>query len=246
MLIDLFQSGFSRQAIISLLLFIPTILISLTVHEYCHGYAAYKCGDNTAKWNGRLTLNPLKHLDIIGTLMMLIFGFGYAKPVPINPRNFKHYRLGLCVVSVAGPLSNVLLALIGMAALYITVQIDQSLIINYIFGEASNLETVWVTFIVNFILANAALAIFNLLPIPPLDGSRIVSSVLPSKIAYYYNKYESYIMIIVLVLLYFNVLDGAIYFLRDGLMNCLEGFMGLFPFSDITKSTTSFLFELLR
>ena len=95
MLIDLFRSGFSREAIISLILFIPVILISLTVHEYCHGYAAYKCGDNTAKWHDRLTLNPIQHLDPIGTIMMLIVGFGYARPVPINPRNFKNYKRDL-------------------------------------------------------------------------------------------------------------------------------------------------------
>lgn len=237
MLLSLFGDGFQTSDLIKLLLFIPIILISLTVHEYCHGYAAYMCGDDTAKWNGRLTLNPIKHLDPIGTIMMLIFGFGYAKPVPVNPRNFKHYRLGLCFVSIAGPLSNVLLALIGMTALFVTIQINPMLAL----GEASSIGTMWLIFIINFIFANAALAVFNLLPIPPLDGSRIISAVLPAKIAYYYNKYENYIMLVVLLLLYFNILDGAIFFLRDGLMAALEGFFGLFPFSDKTKFITNIL-----
>lgn len=232
MLLNLFKSGFSREAVISLILFIPTLLISLTVHEYCHGYAAYKCGDNTAEWNGRLTLNPLKHLDPIGTIMMLVFGFGYAKPVPINPRNFKHYKLDLCIVSIAGPLSNALLALLGILLNYGVFQIlvlqPQDVLVSAL---NSNLYSVWSIFIYMFISANTALAVFNLLPIPPLDGSRIISSVLPTKLAYYYNKYENYIMLIVLALLYFNILDGVIFYLRDGLMNGLMWLVELIPFT---------------
>ena len=232
MLLELFKSGFSREAIISLILFIPTILISLTVHEYCHGYAAYKCGDNTAEWNGRLTLNPIKHLDPIGTIMMLIFGFGYAKPVPVNPRNFRNFKVGLFVVSLAGPLSNMLLALIGLLLQYGVLQIiflqSPDVIISAV---NSNLFTMWQIFISTFVVANASLAVFNLLPIPPLDGSRIISSFLPAKLAYYYNKYENYIMLIVLALLYLNILDGAIYFLRNGLLNGLTWLVELIPFT---------------
>lgn len=240
MLLDLFRNGFSRESIVSLLLFIPVILISLTVHECCHGYAAYKCGDDTAKWNGRLTLNPIKHLDPIGTLMMLIFGFGYARPVPVNPRNFKKYKLGLCVVSIAGPLSNAFLCLMGMLIFYVTNLAFPELMINYYTGNASNIETVWISFAVNFIYANASLAVFNLLPIPPLDGSRIITAVLPAKLAYYYNRYESYIMLAVFALLYLNILDGAIYFLRDGLLSGLEGLAELIPFPELTKQLINF------
>ena len=121
MLLDLIKNGdFSAQTIISLLLYIVIILISLSVHELSHGYAAYLCGDATARNLGRLTLNPLAHLDPIGTLMMLVFGFGYAKPVPINPRNFNHYKRDLCIVSLAGPASNLLLAFFGTLAFYLT------------------------------------------------------------------------------------------------------------------------------
>ena len=244
MLLDLIQSGFSKEAVISLLLFIPTILISLTVHEYCHGYAAYLCGDNTAKWQGRLTLNPLKHLDPIGTIMMLLFGFGYARPVPINPRNFKqgkfNYKFSLCIVSIAGPLSNILLALIGMLALYISATINSSLMFSYYFDIMTNMEFVWMQFILNFIFANAALAVFNLLPIPPLDGSRIVSSFLPAKLAYYYNKYENYIMLVVLALLYMNVLDGVIIFLRSGILKGFEWLIELIPFFENAAKTINF------
>ena len=232
MLLNLIGNGFTKDAVISLLLFIPTLLISLTVHEYCHGYAAYKCGDNTAEWNGRLTLNPLQHLDPIGTIMMLIFGFGYAKPVPINPRNFKNYRWGLIIVALAGPLSNVLLALIGLLLNYGVFQIlalqSRDVLISAV---SSNLYGMWSVFIYMFITANASLAVFNLLPIPPLDGSRIISSFLPAKLAYYYNKYESYIMLIVLALLYLNILDGVIFFLRNGLLSGLRWLIELIPFT---------------
>ena len=233
MLLDLFRSGFSRESIISLLLFIPIILISLTVHEYCHGYAAYKCGDNTAEWNGRLTLNPLKHLDPLGTLMMLIFGFGYARPVPINPRNFRKFRLGLCVVSIAGPLSNVILSLIGLLLRYTVLQIilatGDITTISSVLG--SNLFTMWNIFITSFITANATLAVFNLIPIPPLDGSRIISAVLPANLSYYYNKYESYIMIVVLILLWRGSLDSIIFFLGNKLLSGLDFLVRLIPFT---------------
>ena len=232
MLLDLIRNGFSRDAVISLLLFIPTILISLTVHEYCHGYAAYKCGDNTAQWNGRLTLNPVKHLDPIGTIMMLLFGFGYARPVPINPRNFNNYKRDLCIVSLAGPLSNVFLALIGLLLHYGVLQIialqSAQTVVTVV---NSNMFMMWQIFITSFISANASLAVFNLLPIPPLDGSRIVSSFLPAKLAYYYNKYENYIMLAVLALLYLNILDGVIYWLRGGLITFLNWLVTRIPFT---------------
>ncbi len=232
MLINLFRSGFSRESIISLLLFLPVILISLTVHEYCHGYAAYKCGDSTAKWHGRLTLNPIKHLDPIGTIMMLLFGFGFARPVPINPRNFKKHKRDLCIVSIAGPLSNVLLALIGLILDYGILQIfylqSGEVFIKLVSSEFFML---WRIFISSFITANATLAVFNLLPIPPLDGSRLISVLLPDKIAFAIEKYEQIIMLVVLFLIWRGSLDGIISFLGAKLLSALDFLVQLIPFT---------------
>lgn len=214
MLLDLLKSGdFSAQTIISLLLYIVIILISLSVHELSHGYAAYLCGDATARNLGRLTLNPLAHLDPIGTFMMLVFGFGYAKPVPINPRNFNHYKRDLCIVSLAGPASNLLLAFFGTLAFYLT-----GIFLPYEV-KVSIGGNVWFNFCISFITANTSLCVFNLLPIPPLDGSRILSAALPGKIAYYYLKYERYIMIAMFVLLYQGALDNVLTFLSGGLLD---------------------------
>lgn len=214
MLLNMIKSGdFSAQTIISLLLYIIIILISLSVHELSHGYAAYLCGDSTARDLGRLTLNPLAHLDPIGTVMMLAFGFGYAKPVPINPRRFKHYKRDLCIVSLAGPFSNLLLAFFGTIVYYLF------LIFLPYSAKMSIPGGVWLSFCSSFIMANTSLCVFNLLPIPPLDGSRILSAALPGKIAYYYLKYERYIMIAMFVLLAQGALDNLLTFLSRGLLN---------------------------
>lgn len=242
MLLNLINDGFSTNAIISFLLFLPTLLISLTVHEYSHGYVAYRCGDNTAMWNGRLTLNPLKHLDPIGTIMMLFFGFGYAKPVPINPRNFKNYRRDLCLVALAGPVSNLLLALLGMIVLYVSllfmpnnfISITSSSLRYYV--TTSNFSLLYTNFILTFIISNITLAVFNLLPIPPLDGSRIISSLLSGELAYYYNKYENIIMLVVFVLLAKGVLSAPINIAADFIAKGFEMIIELLPvFKDVAK-----------
>ena len=164
------------------------VLVILTIHEYAHGYAAYKLGDNTAKSLGRLTLNPIKHLDPFGALCMILFHFGWAKPVPINPRNFRNPKRDFAITALAGPLSNILLAFFS-SFLYLLLQ---ALFKNTVF-ESKFIYTVvsnLLLFIYLFHVINIGIGIFNLIPVPPLDGSRILNVVLPPKAYFGIMKYE--------------------------------------------------------
>lgn len=166
---------------------IPSILIASTIHEYAHGLAAYKLGDPTAKAEGRLTLNPLAHIDPLGALCMVLFRFGWSKPVPINEYNFEKRELGTAITALAGPLSNILVAsVLGL--------------LNYIFKP--DLTGIVGSFLLTFTLINLALAFFNLLPIPPLDGHKIVRAILPRSIRYYWEQLEKiqFVMLAILIL----------------------------------------------
>lgn len=164
------------------------VLITLTVHEYCHGYAAYKLGDPTAKSLGRLSLNPIKHIDPIGALCMVLFRFGWARPVPINPRYFKKPKRDFAITALAGPLSNIILAFLSAFLYLLTYQLlkDVKFGNNFLYSAAQNT----LNFIFIFHAVNIGLAIFNLIPIPPLDGSRILNAVLPQKAYFAVMKYE--------------------------------------------------------
>ena len=161
------------------------VLIALTVHEFCHGYAAYKLGDNTAAMYGRLTLNPLKHLDPVGALCMLFFRFGWAKPVPINPRNFKKPKRDFALSALAGPLSNITLGFI-FGFFYL---LSFRLLIGSV-GFAATLLYNLTYFLGAFHAVNIGLGVFNLIPIPPFDGSRILNVILPERLYFKIMKHE--------------------------------------------------------
>ncbi len=200
------------------------VLFAITVHEVAHGWVASKLGDKTAKILGRLSLNPLKHIDLIGTILLpglLIitqsgFVFGWAKPVPVNHFNLSNPRRDMAIVAAAGPFSNFLMALIWAAGLKLGVYLTQ----------IQNPAGVWLTYSGQAgMLINIWLMVLNLIPIPPLDGSRVVASLLSHKAAQLYNRVEPFGFIILLVLLFTNILTAAIGPPADAIFS---GMLGLF------------------
>lgn len=218
------------------LLSLPVILFSLTVHEFSHGFIAYKLGDPTARNFGRLTLNPLKHLDPLGTIMMVLFHFGWAKPVPIQTRYFKKPRRDMALTAAAGPISNLILGFIGLLlyAVYITVvnhvwagaQIDINGIVFQVVSNGANL--LWLLFQMNI-----SLAVFNLIPIPPLDGSRLLFIFLPPKWYFGVMRYERYIQIVLLVALWTGMLSGVLGIAVSFVMKLMVRLVSLLPFLTI-------------
>lgn len=177
--------------ILNKIISLPGLLIAIIFHELAHGYMAYKLGDPTAKEAGRLTVNPLKHIDIVGFLFMLIFKFGWAKPVPINTSYFKNRKRDTILVSVAGPMTNFIIAIISAFI------ISSNIINNNIVLEML-VVTLWY---------NIMLGVFNLLPFPPLDGSKIIASILPVKWEYKFYKYEKYFYLVLVFLIISNTID---------------------------------------
>ena len=204
---------FSREGILSLLISIPGLLLAITFHEYAHGLAAYLMGDRTAKHDGRLSLNPMRHLDPIGALCMLIFRFGWAKPVPINPYNFKNHRLGVVTVSLAGPFANFILGLL-------------SCIVFYFLAFFSPADNMFMEFLRNIFLystlMNTGLMIFNLIPIPPLDGSKVLLEFLPGKVKYTMYRYERYFSLILLLVVYLGTLTPILSTLQGYVLGFYE------------------------
>jgi len=189
---------FDLPSLSELIIFVPIILISLTFHELAHGWVAYRLGDNTAKNQGRLTLNPLAHIDPVGFLMMILVGFGWAKPVPVNPYNLRtDSDRGMLLVSLAGPAANLLVAL--AAALLLGVGVFQLVP----FADDVN-------YVLYFIQINVVLAIFNLIPVPPLDGSKILAGLLPGQAQFIYGM-ETYGMIILMILLFTGILGKILW-----------------------------------
>ena len=218
-------------------------LIALTVHEYCHGYAAYRLGDNTAKNMGRLTLNPIKHIDPYGAICMVLFHVGWAKPVPVNARNFKDPKKGFAITAAAGPASNLILGFFS-ALIYLVVfaLVKDLTFTSKTFGYLLISNTL--SFLYIFHSINIGLGLFNLLPIPPFDGSRLLNVFLPPKTYFAIMKYEKQIYIGVLVwLLLGNYVAGFIRNIVGG--GILYWLAGIFSLSGMLSTIIGWVSDLM-
>lgn len=216
-----------RETLIELLFVIPCVLFALTVHEVAHGYMAYRLGDPTAHNMGRLTLNPLKHLDPLGTVCMVLFHFGWARPVPINARYFKKPKRDTALTAAAGPVSNFILSFLGLLVynilLAIFIRVGATSQFTY------NLQYAALTLFYYFHILNLSLGLFNLIPIPPLDGSRIFLSLLPPKYYFGIMKYERYIQLVLMLLLWLGFLTTPLSYLVNAVSNGMQFIIGLIP-----------------
>ena len=203
MILDLLRGNFSIDLVISLLARLFVMFCVLPIHEFAHAFVAYKLGDQTARLSGRLTINPLAHIDPFGAILVVLAGFGYAKPVPINPRNFKNPKGGMALTAFAGPLSNLIMSFLFMLCFCAVYRFTD--VIEGSFASSIAMFFMYASQI------NISLAVFNLIPIPPLDGSRIARLIIPDK--YYYSnivKYERYLVYAVLLLVLLGVLNTPI------------------------------------
>ncbi|MBR4184281.1 MAG: site-2 protease family protein [Clostridia bacterium] len=216
------------HTITELLFVIPCVLVALSVHEVSHGWMAYRLGDPTAKNLGRLSLNPLKHLDPVGTLCMIFFHFGWARPVPINTRYFKNNRRDTALTALAGPLSNIALAFLGTILFHIIYAVGSRATIRSEFSY--NVFVAALTLFSYFRSLNLALAVFNLIPVPPLDGSRIFLVWLPPKYYFGVMKYERYIQLGLMILLWTGILSPPLSPVVNAIGSGMDWLVELIPF----------------
>ena len=212
---------------------IPTALIAIVFHEMCHGYVSYRLGDPTARSQGRLSVNPLRHIDPIGLLMLIFFGFGWAKPVHVDMRYFKNPKRDMALTSIAGPLSNFLLGSLSLFFLGLVFTLSKD--------PTDGATIYFVYFLLYLAIINIGLGAFNLIPIPPLDGSKVAGAFMPDRWYYQVLRYERYGMLILVVLLYTGYLNTPLLYIRDFVTRILL-YLTTWPFS---KDVISTLFSIL-
>lgn len=200
---------FGKEQLLIYLFRVPCILFAISFHESAHALVSSWLGDNTARDAGRVSLNPMRHLNPIGMIMMLFFGIGWASPVMINPTRFKHPKLGMAVSALAGPVSNLLLGFIG-SELYA---------LAYVLCPSGTVRASLLMFLYVFITLNISLAVFNMIPIPPLDGSRVLLFFLPERIYFKIMQYERYIMVVFIALIISGIVDLPINYASDAIIN---------------------------
>lgn len=198
-----------NNIVYTLIYTVPATLIAIIFHEVAHAFVSYLCGDTGVKADGRLSLNPLKHLDLMGTICMICFHFGWAKPVRVNTRNYKHKKLDFCLVALAGPLANFIIAFFALICMYLVAMYSvNSVVSNYLY------------YLFYYIAAlDIGLGIFNLIPIPPLDGSNVLLTFLPDHVGAFFVKNRNYFMVGMMVLLYIGVFRNILYVLQNGMIN---------------------------
>ena len=232
MLMSLIRGNLTfAAALTEILAILVIVFLVLPFHEWAHAFTALKLGDTSIKYRGRLTLNPLAHIDPFGALALLLFGIGWAKPVPIDPRNFKKPKLYMGITALMGPVANIVAAMVGCLVLNACVKFIPTFSSDYALGVAGNPSFVYyfALFLVFYIQVNISLAIFNFLPIPPLDGSKILFIFLPDRWVAKFYQYERFIALALLVLLWTGVLSAPLSFLTSNVYKGLLWFTGL-PF----------------
>ena len=234
MLSQLLSGNFTIQTIIAEILAVLVIIfLILPFHEWAHAQTAYLLGDKGIKQRGRLSLNPLSHIDPVGALAMLLIGFGWAKPVPVDSRYFKNPRVGMAITAFMGPVANLIAALAGLFVFHTLWCIVPT------FFTAGGFGSYVLAFLQFYIIVNVNLAVFNLLPIPPLDGSKILFVFLPDKAVMFFYRYQMFFMIGLIVLLWAGPLSYVLTFLSRGALYGIYQFSTL-PFQLFGQSTVPF------